>query len=200
MKRTRRNRLLRYKIAFAFQWFILGVITVLSILLYQIVSEQMKPKFISPLPEGHVPSRTIVQRIYAAEPGKKYADERSNKLAAFLKSKNSPLEPHASLIVTLADKYDIGWTKLVAISAIESNYGKIMPQGSHNAWGLGGARFMHFDNWEEGITYASQLIGNNYQWNANRGIQTKYCPDSDNCNPAWPEVVTKASKDIISIK
>lgn len=126
-------------------------------------------------------------------------DFRIQKLKTFLESKNSPLAPYAAYIIEQADKYDIGWTKIVAISSMESDYGKNCPKTSHNAWGIG-KPFFYFDSWEKGIEYASELLGNHYQYNANSGIKSKYCPASDNCNPKWADHVTNISKEILALK
>jgi hypothetical protein len=126
-------------------------------------------------------------------------DPRINKLQSFLELKKSPLAPHAAYIIEQADKYDIGWTRLVAISSMESGYGKNCPAASHNAWGIG-KPFFYFDSWEEGIAYASELLGNHYTLNANSGIKAKYCPASDNCNPDWANHVTEVSNQILASK
>ena len=129
-----------------------------------------------------------------------YIDERSETLTTFLQTKNSPLAPFANLIVEEADKYDIGWTKIAAISGKESGYGIHMPEGSHNAWGIGGNQFMYFESWEKGIKYVSWLIGTSYKWNENKGIQQKYCPDSDGCASDWAQTVTAFTHEILAIK
>ena len=125
-------------------------------------------------------------------------EDRIIKLRAYLKTKNSPLAPYSEIIVSEADKYGIDYTKIVAISAIESEFGKRLPDGSHNAWGLGGSKFMYFPTWEEGIQYVSRLIGTSYKHNENAGIKIKYCPSSDGCNPNWAQVVTKTSNEILA--
>lgn len=127
-------------------------------------------------------------------------DSRAIKLKDFLEYNKSPLAPYAQIIVDDADKYDIGWTKLVSISKIESDLGKKLPQDSHNAWGLGGSNFMRFKDWPTAIHFASKLIGENYQHGQNQAIKEKYCPSSDNCNPAWAKVVTDVSRQILAEK
>lgn len=127
-------------------------------------------------------------------------DLRVKKLAEFLKSKNSPLEPYANFIVTEADRYDIGWTKLAAISGMESDYCKRTIPGSYNCWGLGGNQFMRFSSYEVAIEYASRLIGTEYKWNENQGIKSKYCPETSGCNPNWANSVTSFTNEILSLK
>jgi hypothetical protein len=127
-------------------------------------------------------------------------DSRIVRLKAYLNSKHSPLAPYSEVIVSEADKYAVDYTKIVAISAIESDFGKKLPNGSHNAWGLGGSKFMYFTSWEEGIGYMSKLIGTSYKHNENAGIKSKYCPESDNCNPNWSNIVTNTSKEILAME
>lgn len=127
-------------------------------------------------------------------------DDRIIKLRIYLKKEASPLEPYSEIIIRESDKYGLDWTRLVAIACMESACGKRLPEGSHNAWGLGGSKFMYFNTWEEGIQYASWLLGTSYKQNENAGIKSKYCPASDGCNPAWATNVTKFSNDILALK
>lgn len=155
----------------------------------------------SPFPLPSVkPVETELKLINDAYAVEAKEDPRIIKLKTFLKSKNSPLADYAELIVKEADNYDIGWTRLVAISGMESHYGLKIPSGSHNAWGLGGSKFMRFESWPEAISYASRQLGSNYKLNENSGIQAKYCPSSSGCNPEWAKVVTNNSKEILAME
>lgn len=146
------------------------------------------------------PTMTIAPKPYRIDlaPVVSKNDARLTKLTAFLKEKNSPLMPFSELIIAEADKYDIGWTKIVAISGIESNFGKALPLNSHNAWGIGGSDFMYFKNWEEGIQYVSKMLSKHYKDSELRAIKAKYCPISDGCNPEWTSVVANASNAILN--
>lgn len=126
-------------------------------------------------------------------------DNRVVILAKFLATKNSPLADYAQYIVTQADKYAISWTEVVAISGIESNYGKKSPANTHNAWGLGGNRLFTFSSWEDGIDYASWLIGTKYRLAEDRAIKYSYCPNTDGCNSQWANIVTKNSEEILGL-
>ena len=125
-------------------------------------------------------------------------DQRILRLETFLRLKKSPLAPHAALIVDQADKYDIGWTKIVSIAGIESVYGIKCPQNSHNAWGLGGSKFMYFSSWEEGIKKASEILSDHYRTQEYAAIKAKYCPKSDGCNPQWTNIVLGNSEEILN--
>jgi hypothetical protein len=154
---------------------------------------------ISPLFDKPYQQEVYAQTIATPSPTPVVVDFRIEKLKTYLENANSPLAPHAAYIIEQADKYDIGWTRIVAISSIESNFGKKCPEGSHNAWGIG-KPFFYFDTWEEGISYASKLLGDHYTYNANSGIKSKYCPASDGCNPKWADQVTKITKDVLAMK
>lgn len=132
-------------------------------------------------------------------PAPVYKDIRVAKLAAYLKEKNSPLEEYAEYIVKEADRYDIGWTKIAAISGMESAYGTDCPEGSYNAWGLGGEKFMYFESWKDSIHYVSALLGGSYKRREIEAVKEKYCPSSDNCNPRWSGIVSEVSERILSI-
>jgi hypothetical protein len=129
-------------------------------------------------------------------------DERVIVLEKYLESKESPLAPHAKLIIEEADKWDIGWTKIVSISGMESAYGKRIANESYNAWGImaGAGKVRKFSSWEEGIKAVSSLLGEHYKANEIQAIKAKYCPSSDNCNPAWANNVVQFSRDILAMK
>lgn len=110
--KKRQYKVLHRKIAFAFQWFILGVVTVLSLLLYQIVSDQMKPKFISPLPEGYItPRHTAISPVYAAEMTQEapnmdtWVDEYSEKFSSSIMSKHQ-LKATLHYLLLRESRYD----------------------------------------------------------------------------------------------
>jgi hypothetical protein len=170
------------------------VISLISIGLFKHYNNEAK--LISPLPSQVQAENFNVTPLPSPTPTP--VDNRIKKLEAFLKAKNSPLADYAQLIVEQADLYDIGWTRIVAISSIESGLGINCPDNSHNAWGMG-KPFMYFDTWEDGIKFASKLIGNNYKLNENQGIKTKYCPSWDGCNPAWANHVTNISNEILAV-
>lgn len=124
-------------------------------------------------------------------------DVRVNKLKSYLKENDSPLSDYAQVIVDQADKYDIGWTKLVAISAIESNYGTKIKPGSHNAWGIMINGEVHsFESWTEGIEYTSKLLSSKYKELEMEAIKGRYCPSED-CHEGWVEIVMASSEEIL---
>ena len=103
----------------------------------------------------------------------KYPDERIETLKRLLEYYDSPLEPYASHFVLEADRYELDWRLVAAISGAESAFGKHIPYGSYNAWGWGiptGAQSgIAFADWKKGISTVSSGLRRNYY---NRGAQT----------------------------
>ena len=95
------------------------------------------------------PSATI--RI--PENNKSGNDSRVKILAEYLKSQDSPLAANASDFVDYADKYNLDWKLVAAISGVESTFGKAIPKSSYNGWGWGvyGNNVIRFASWKDGI-------------------------------------------------
>ncbi len=83
----------------------------------------------------------------------KIDDARPEIIRQYLKKYNSPLVPHAQLIVDLSDQYDFDYRWMVAIAQQESNLCKRIPPDSHNCWGWGiyGDKVTRFDSFEEAL-------------------------------------------------
>lgn len=155
--------------------------------------QNLKTIIVSPLPDNQ-------ERIYVAQVEVPQSDPRIARLQKFLTVKRSPLARHVAKIVSEADKYDIGYTKLVSISRIESQYGTTNPDGSHNAWGImRSGKFVHFSSWDEGIEFTSKLLGGRYKLNEYSAIKENYCPASDGCNPRWAYVAIEASNEVLAM-
>ena len=95
-------------------------------------------------------------------------DSRVKILSNFLKTNDSPLAPFAAEFVSNADKYNLDWKLVAAISGVESTFGKEIPVDSYNAWGWGvyADNVTRFNSWDEGITTISEGLRNRYmdQW------------------------------------
>lgn len=88
-------------------------------------------------------------------------DLRIEKLKRFLVSYNSPLTSYASEFVKVADKYNLDWKLIPAITGVESTFGKAIPYGSYNAYGwVNGAYY--FASWEESIEIVGKSLRENY--------------------------------------
>jgi hypothetical protein len=95
-------------------------------------------------------------------------DTRVKILTSYLKQYNSPLVPYAADFVETADKYNLDWRLVTAISGVESTFGKEIPNNSYNAWGWGvyGDNVIRFKSWDDGIETVSQGLRERYmnQW------------------------------------
>ena len=96
------------------------------------------------------------------------SDNRVQVLTKYLAQENSPLTPYASTFVAQADMYHIDWRLLVAISGVESTFGKAVP--CTNAWGYNiyGNNMRCFASYPEAIRIISQDLRYKYmdQWGA----------------------------------
>jgi len=158
---------------------------------------------LSPIPDKVyaaevTPSSTPIIKTLSPEELK---ESRIKKTYEYLSKLGSPLAPHAKYIVAMADKYDIPWTLVTAISGKESTYGKNIKPDSYNAWGImkfdasGNRSIRMFASWENGIEFASRLLSENYRKNMNKAIQEKYCPSIE-CSDTWVSDVTNFQESI----
>ncbi|QQG40646.1 MAG: glucosaminidase domain-containing protein [Candidatus Levyibacteriota bacterium] len=97
-------------------------------------------------------------------------DARVKILKKYLEKYNSPLVNYASVFVAEADKNNIDYRLLVAISGVESTFGQQIPNNSYNAWGWGiyGDNMIRFSSWNEAIATISGELRQKYinQWGA----------------------------------
>ncbi|OGH06136.1 MAG: hypothetical protein A2W22_04520 [Candidatus Levybacteria bacterium RBG_16_35_11] len=100
----------------------------------------------------------------------KITDNRARILRKFLEEWNSPLSDNAEDFVSYADKYNLDWRLVAAISGLESTYGHAIPPGSYNGWGWGiyGTNTHYFNSWEDGIETVSKGLREQYMdsWGA----------------------------------
>ncbi|MBU2632091.1 glucosaminidase domain-containing protein [Patescibacteria group bacterium] len=118
-------------------------------------------------------------------------DYRVKILENYLNKWSSPLAPHAESFISNADKYNLDWRLVAAISGVESGFGKHIPYNSYNGWGWGiyGNNSHGFPSWENGIETISQGLREKYmdRWGAKDvyGIGNFYAAD-----PNWANKVT----------
>lgn len=86
-------------------------------------------------------------------------DKRPFVLSNFLKK--TPLEPYSSYLVEVADKYDVDYRLVPAISMKESGGGNMAPNESFNAWGFENGR-TKFGSWEEAIDKVTKTLKERY--------------------------------------
>lgn len=93
----------------------------------------------------------------------------------FLDKYNSPLKIHARTFVEQAERYNLDYRLLVAISGVESTFGRQLPYNSYNAWGWGiyGDNMIRFASYPEAISTISQSLRENYinKWGAQNVYQ-----------------------------
>jgi hypothetical protein len=91
-------------------------------------------------------------------------DDRVQILHDYLERYNSPLAPSAKTFVEQADKYNLDWRLVAAISGLESGFGKQIPPNSYNGWGWGiyGNNVKYFSSWDEAIETISEGLRENY--------------------------------------
>lgn len=95
-------------------------------------------------------------------------DLRVSTLQKFLKKYQSPLTDYAPLFVQTADKYELDWHLVPAITGVESTFGKHIPYNSYNAYGWNNGLYI-FGSWEESIEKVSKTLKEKY---INRGLDT----------------------------
>jgi len=122
-------------------------------------------------------------------------DSRAQRINEVYKMYNCPLEGLGDVMVYEADKNNIPWWLVAAVSFQESGCGKKSPKidgaESYNAWGwaIYGDRTFSFDNWVRGIETVSKYFSENFY---SKGItdtceiMKTYTPPS---NGSWCEGV-----------
>lgn len=100
----------------------------------------------------------------------KRTDNRARILKDYLNQYNSPLAGSAQTFVREADKYNLDWKFVAAISGLESSYGRQIPPNSYNGWGWGiyGDNVKYFSSWNEAIEIVSKGLRVQYmdKWKA----------------------------------
>ncbi len=90
--------------------------------------------------------------------------DRVAVLEKFFEKYDSPLAGSAATFITVADKYDMDYRLLPAISCLESGCGKVLIPGTYNAWGWGiyGKNYISFESWDNGIEEVGKGIYKGY--------------------------------------
>lgn len=88
-------------------------------------------------------------------------DPRVFQLRSFLEKYNSPLACYAGKFIAEADKNDLDWRLVAAITGVESTFGKQIPYNSYNAYGWVNGDYS-FPSWETSIEVVSKTLKQNY--------------------------------------
>ena len=94
-------------------------------------------------------------------------DARPVLIAEFLEKHDSPLKPYdewGEKLVAIADKYNLDFRLLPAMSMQESNLCKKIPEGTYNCLGLGihAKGTWGFDSYEANFDKAAEILRKNY--------------------------------------
>ncbi|MCL4419516.1 glucosaminidase domain-containing protein [Patescibacteria group bacterium] len=105
--------------------------------------------------------------LASSQTGVRNPDLRVVAIENVFKRYNSPLVPYAASYVKYADKYNVDWKLLPAISGLESYFGTYLMPGSYNAYGWGGG-YIYFNSWEDGINTIDKSLREDYmnKWGA----------------------------------
>jgi hypothetical protein len=87
-------------------------------------------------------------------------DTREIKLKKYLENQNSPLSQHSNDLIEIADKYELRYSFIPAITGRESTFCKFIPQYSFNCYGWGPS--MKFKSWEDGMEKVAKGLKENY--------------------------------------
>lgn len=128
-------------------------------------------------------------------------DGRAALLTQYFASHHAPLAPYGRELVAAADNYGLDWKLLPAIAMQESNGGKKIPDGSHNAWGwaIHSTYTKKFASWESAIETVAQGIKTQY---IDQGlitpcqIMTRYNPISTARGGSWCRGLEYFMRDI----
>ena len=88
-------------------------------------------------------------------------DYRVLNLRKFLLKYKSPLADYAEEFVIYADKYNLDYGLIPAITGVESTFGKHIPINSYNAYGWANGDY-NFESWEDSITHVSEVLKTKY--------------------------------------
>ncbi len=96
---------------------------------------------------------------------------RHKILTEFFNKYRSPLVAHVDTFLAVADKYDIDYRLLPAISCTESTCGKFLIEGSYNpfGWGIYGKNAIYFKSYDEAIETVAAGLHKSY---ISRGLDT----------------------------
>lgn len=128
-------------------------------------------------------------------------DARAKIVEDFFKGHSSPLNSHSQLFIMVADKYQLDWRLLPAISMQESNGGKRIPAHSFNPFGYGiyGGKVIKFTSFEEAIEKVGLALRTDY---LDQGltipntIMAKYTPPAMEKGGNWAKGVNSFMEEL----
>jgi len=117
-------------------------------------------------------------------------DARALIIEEFYKTHKSPLAAHSQTFIEVADRYQLDYRLLPAISMQESNGAKKMPKNSYNPFGYGiyGGKVLRFDSFDHAIERVGRGLREDYLdygLTSPEEIMVKYTPPSLSKGGAW---------------
>lgn len=187
---------MKFKLLILTLWTTVAPVALIGLLSVCLISyTKLKTVTINSIPEDRLvhPVNALGQSrptVKGMQMDVKGEDARPLIIAEFLEKHQSPLQPYdywGVYLTNLADKYDMDFRLLPAISMQESNLCKKIPQGSFNCLGLGihARGTWTFERFEDNFEAAAKVLKSNY---LDKGyitpdeIQDKYTPGS---NGSW---------------
>ena len=166
-------------ITFLASWYALTVTTLIffiSLLAYLSIARVTKPQIPNFTLYSALPQNTV---LTGDSIGK--ADGRAKIIEDFFKGYKSTLADYSNTFIAVADKYNIDYRLLPAISMQESNGGRKVISNSNNPFGYGiyGGRVLRFDTWEDAIERVGRGLKEDYfdkGLNTPDKIMAKYTP------------------------
>lgn len=111
---------------------------------------------------GPVSADSVVAESSASLKTDSLADVRVEILENFLERYDSPLAEYSDIFIATADKYELDWRLIPAITGVESTFGKRIPYQSFNAYGWANGEY-RFSSWEESIQVVGETLKTKYE-------------------------------------
>ena len=179
---------------------IITIILLLAIILIALLAREDEP-LVSPIVEAYeaptpTPTMTPTPTLTPTPTPTVVVgyEDRVERIRKFLIKKESILVDYAGVFVDKADEYDIDWRLVVAITGIESSFGKYNAS-PYNGYGWGGGS-IEFSSWEESIDVVSRGLSVGYYKKGAKTIEEIapiYCPPN---YKRWIEVVSLFMEEI----
>ena len=159
------------------------------------------PKLIKPAVQNFQLYAAIPKSEISIADEVSHADGRANIIESFFNTYKSPLGSYSNVFIQVADKYQLDWRLLPAISMQESNGAKKVIKNSYNPFGYGiyGNLVIKFASWEEAIEKVGKALRKDY---LDQGLKTpyqimaKYTPPSLTKGGAWAKGVSSFMEEL----
>lgn len=146
---------------------------------------------------AQIPTMAAKEVASIKSPEQQLREERAAKIDAYYAKYNMPLEGYGMKMVLEAEKHDVDWRMMPAISIRESTGGKFACKSvTYSAFGFGSCR-INFKSYDQAIELLAKNLGGNnpntahfYDGKTNRQILQSYNP---------PSVIPKYADEVMAI-